>query len=73
MPILKDHKAEMDMTYTPLEKRRREEMHLQNVRFGFFRVVTEPTKAILCSSCKKDITGICYTIVDGIPFCKSCY
>ena len=62
MPILKDHLQEMDITYTPLEKRRREEMGLRTVRYGMFTVPNEPRSFPICISCHKEIYGLVLSI-----------
>lgn len=45
---------------------RHDKMKLKNVRYGFFRVVTEATKGLLCSKCGKEIHGASL-ILNGIP------
>jgi len=57
MPILGNVHEEENRTYTPLEKRRREEMRLKPVRYGFFRVTTEPVQFPQCANCGKEIYG----------------
>ena len=62
----------MDECFTPLESRRRSEMKIRNVRFGFFRVATEPIEQIYCT-CSKNITNISHIKVNGVHICNSCY
>lgn len=57
MPILGDHPQEIDRTYTPLEAKRREAMHLHNVKYGFFRVAKDEVKFPICANCNKEIYG----------------
>ena len=62
MPILGDHLQEMDRTYTPLEKKRREEMHLHTTRYGFFKVAKDATVFPICPTCTKEILGPCIIV-----------
>jgi len=64
MPILGNVHEEENRTYTPLEKRRREEMRLKPVRYGFFRVVKDEVKFPVCANCGKEIYGQS-NVVDG--------
>lgn len=66
MPILKDHPEEMDTCYTPLEERRRSEMKIRRIRYGFHRVVTEPVDFPTCVECGNKIYGESI-IIDGTP------
>jgi len=61
----------MDHVSTPLEKRRRSEMKIRDVRYGFFRVGQKVDK-VKCTTCKKDITGTSYYKVNGVSFCWDC-
>lgn len=62
MPILGNHLEEMDRTYTPREKRRREEMHLKPVRYGFFKVAKERSVFPVCYECQHEIYGAAVVI-----------
>lgn len=64
MPRLEDHPSEIDKTYTPMERRRREEMRLKDVKYGFFRVVKEAVAPPVCHKCSKNIYGQAL-VIDG--------
>jgi hypothetical protein len=72
MPRLGSPREEMDKTYTPLEKRRREEMRLKPVRYGFFRVATEPTEFPKCVKCRTKLFGP-HTVINGKHYCQACF
>lgn len=72
MPRLLDHKQEINKTYTPLEKTRRDNMNLRDVKYGFFRVAKRPLDALLCDKCDKDITHKDHVKVNGVPLCWEC-
>lgn len=72
MPILGDHLTEIDKTYTPLEKRRREEMRLYNTRYGFFRVANGPVEDRLCMRCGRKIVGASLNLCGFITHYEQC-
>jgi hypothetical protein len=68
MPILSDNdRVETDRCYTPMEHRRREEMHLVRMKYGFFRVAKERVHALQCARCHRDIDGQALRI-NGITY-----
>lgn len=56
----------------PEETRRREDMRIRDVRYGFFRVATEPIPTKKCDWCDKEIIGASFSL-NGVPYHFDCY
>lgn len=54
---MNDYIKGIDDTRTPLESRRRSDMSIRDVRYGFFKVVTEEIELPKCEKCGKEING----------------
>jgi hypothetical protein len=58
---------------TAYHKRRRDDMRTRIKQYGFFTVAKEPTPAIKCSGCEKDLVGSTDWIrINGLPICGEC-
>ena len=53
------------MATTKIEDRRRQEMRVRNVRYGFFRVAKDEITLLVCSKCGKNIYGQ-VLIINGV-------
>lgn len=69
---MKDHPAEMDITHTPLEARRRSEMRVKSTQYGFYPVPNGPLDPLVCANCGLEITGEALNINGRITHYKKC-
>lgn len=70
--ISKNHPLkELDNTYTPLEKRRREEMHLHDLKYGQYYFTGHRRIFPHCCKCNKELLGES-TSINGKVYCKEC-
>jgi hypothetical protein len=73
MAIINDNPdIETDICHTPLEARRREEMKIRRISFGFFRVPGGPVKPETCDNCQIELGSNRYRL-NGQRLCRSCF